>query len=623
MRILHDSLSARFRKPTGALTPGQLCSMTLLVPANCMVETVFLCVDGENGFSMTVPMEQIGSEGEYQIWKTDISLFRAGWYEYCFDLHKKQDRFWLYREGLHDTNIACGAKWQITCCLPRENVNSDGGGVLYQIFPDRFAKSGDPDLREKLGPFTLHEPGELPQRGPSADGVWNTDFYGGNFRGIMEKLPYLAELSVETIYLNPICKARSNHRYDTADYRSPDPMLGSESDFSALCERAHSLGIRILLDGVFSHTGDDSIYFDRYGRWGQGAFGHPDSPYRDWYQFRGGNNPDDCVCWWGVRSLPCVNELNRSFLDYIIEGPDSVIAYWLKLGADGFRLDVADELPDEFLFRLYRRVKEIKPDARIIGEVWEDASNKISYGMRKHYFSRRELDGITNYPFRSAILSFVTGAYGGREFSDAIMTIAENYPAWALDSSMTVLSTHDTPRILTVLGNGNTEGYTPLENEARECALQRLRQAVFLQYMLPGMPVIYYGDEVGLEGGKDPYNRLFYPWNHENQALRDFYIQLGNLRKNSPVLRRGNISEGGSDRTHVHMIRRFNQTALHFFAATAPCELPCPQGAKWLCGAQCDVYEKTFKMNICGFAAFCCEHESNSMESSWKRNDIE
>lgn len=208
----------------------------------------------------------------------------------------------------------------------------------------------------------------------------NNDFFGGNFQGITEKLPHIASLGATVLYLNPISKAFSSHRYDTGDYKTPDPMLGTEEDFATLCQEARKLGIHVILDGVFSHTGSNSLYFDRYRAFGgHGAYADPQSPYRSWYQFY--HYPDSYHCWWNFDTLPCVNKMDPTYLDYVIDGPDSVVAHWLRLGADGFRLDVVDELPDAFVLRLKRRIREIKPDALLIGEVWEDASNKIAYDL--------------------------------------------------------------------------------------------------------------------------------------------------------------------------------------------------------------------------------------------------
>jgi glycosidase len=216
------------------------------------------------------------------------------------------------------------------------------------------------------------------------------------------------------------------------------------------------------------------------------------------------------------------------------------------LGADGFRLDVVDELPDAFVLRLKNRIRQIKPDALLIGEVWEDASNKISYDIRRRYFADGELDSCMNYPFRTTILNFIKGNDGGEQLRETVMTIAENYPAQVLACNMNLLGTHDTPRILTALvddfdGSRQEAATRTLSQEQRQQAIQLLKMASFLQYMLPGAPSIYYGDEAGMEGHKDPFNRRTYPWGKEDLQLSEHYKALGNLKKSREVLQKGDI----------------------------------------------------------------------------------
>lgn len=353
----------------------------------------------------------------------------------------------------------------------------------------------------------------------------NNDFYGGNFKGITSKMDYLASLGVGILYLNPISKSFSSHRYDTGDYKTPDPMLGTEADFAELCAQAHAHGIRVVLDGVYSHTGSNSLYFDKERTFGgNGAYCTKDSPYYSWYTFY--HYPDSYNCWWNFDTLPTVNKMDPKFVDYVITGEDSVLAHWLKLGADGFRLDVVDELPDEFVLLLKKRLRELKPDALLIGEVWEDASNKIAYSRRRRYFVDGELDSCMNYPFRTAILNFIKGLDDGRGLAETVMTIAENYPPQVLLCNMNLLGTHDTPRILTALvddfeGSREELAKRHLSHNQYYTAQERLMLASFLQFTLPGAPSIYYGDEAGMEGGKDPFNRRTYPWGREDTDLRD------------------------------------------------------------------------------------------------------
>ena len=418
---------------------------------------------------------------------------------------------------------------------------------MYQIFPDRFARSGSSDLTGKLQPFWVHEsPDELPEYRPDAQGeVRNNDFFGGNFAGIREKLPYLQELGVGVLYLNPIFMAWSNHRYDTADYRRPDPMLGTEEDFRALCDEAHARGMRVILDGVFSHTGSNSVYFDAKHVFGHGAASDPNSPYRRWYRFH--HYPDDYEAWWGIRTLPCVEELDETYLHYIIEDEDSVIAHWLRLGADGFRLDVVDELPDEFVRRLRRRMRQIDPQSLLLGEVWEDGTTKIAYSQRRKYLLGRETNGLMNYPFRTALMAYLLGG-GAEYFRDSMEELRENYPAPAFYGAMNFLSTHDTPRLLTILGLTSPAPQTRDERAVYQLSdsdlargMSLLKLAALILYTFPGSPMLYYGDEAGMQGFEDPFNRGTYPWGHENAELVQYFQQLGALRKAHEALQSGTI----------------------------------------------------------------------------------
>ncbi len=549
MRILFDSKKEAHKFPFGCVTPGQACRLNIHIPASVEAVKVECYLLNEDGtFLKSVELPYLDEKGAYQRFEGTFTLEKTGLYFYRFHITKPDGSFRLFKYG-SDTNMEAGDLWQLSC-IPADFTTPDWakGAVIYQVFPDRFRKYGECDLAGKLEPYVLHENwNEEVFWQPTAEGVvLNNDFYGGNFRGITEKLPYIASLGVTLLYLNPISKSFSSHRYDTGDYKTPDPMLGTLEDFRALCEAAHSLGIRVILDGVFSHTGSNSLYFNKEGQFdSKGAYQSPDSPFASWYNFQ--KWPDRYSSWWGFDTLPTVNKMDPAFIEYIITGEDSVIAHWLSLGADGFRLDVADELPDAFLKILKTHLRKLKPDALLMGEVWEDASNKEAYGIRRRYFTDGSLDSIMNYPFRTAILQFVKDRDDGQAFKNTIMTIVENYPAQVLAANMNLLGTHDTPRILTALvddfeGSREALSKRKLSRSQRDTAISRLEMASFLQYTLPGCPSIYYGDEAGMEGGKDPFNRRTYPWGQEDTLLQRHYIQLGQLRKNAPALGQGNIA---------------------------------------------------------------------------------
>ena len=422
-----------------------------------------------------------------------------------------------------------------------------GRGVSYQIFPDRFCRSRVPDPAGLVGDRTVHENWQdTPEYRPDERGeIRNRDFFGGDLAGILSKLDYLKRLGVTTLYLNPIFEAASNHRYNTADYMAIDPMLGTAEDFRALCREAHAQGMRVLLDGVFNHTGSASRYFNADGFYPElGAAQSKDSPYYNWYHFT--HWPDSYDAWWGIKTLPAVEENQASYRDFIIRSEDSVVRHWLRCGADGWRLDVADELPDDFIAELRQAMDAEKPDCLLLGEVWEDGSNKIAYDRRRKYLLGRETHGLMNYPFRTAALDWLCGG-DAAAFRESMEQLRENYPSPAFYSAMNFLSTHDTPRILTLLGGEPTSAdkaeraAARLSPAGRELARRRLMLGALLLYAFPGSPTVYYGDEAGMEGYEDPLNRRTFPWGQEDEELLRWYRKLGQLRGGRPSLQRGDI----------------------------------------------------------------------------------
>ena len=421
-----------------------------------------------------------------------------------------------------------------------------GEGLTYQIFPDRFRRSHLPDMAKMPWGRRLHENwDDIPDYLPDEDGEYCRDFFGGDLAGIREKLPYLRELGVETLYLCPIFEASSNHHYNTGDYRRIDPMLGTEEDFRALCAEAHALGIRVILDGVFNHNGKDSRYFNADGHYDTvGAAQSQDSPYYPWFHFHPW--PTDYDAWWGIRDLPAVNESAPSYRDFIFEGEDSVIRHWLRAGADGWRLDVADELPDDFIAGIRQAMDETKPGCLLLGEVWEDGSNKIAYSQRRKYLLGGETHCLMNYPFRTAALCYLRGG-DAADFRESMETIRENYPAPAFQSAMNFLGTHDTPRVLSLLGEGQTPADKAeraafrLRPEEERLGKERWKLASALLYAFPGSPMLFYGDEAGLQGLEDPFCRGGYPWGREDEDLLAWFRLLGRLRKR-PSLRRGDLT---------------------------------------------------------------------------------
>ncbi len=544
MTALYDSRDTACKQPFGALKTGQPATFTLRLSKTTQAQTPMLRLYFMDLWDapMDIPMEVAGCDLVYNTYTCSFSTQTPALYAYRFVFVSADHQIQVSRgqDGL--AVIGSGDLWQLTVYdSGMQTPSCLREGVLYQIFPDRFYSSGTPKQNVPSDRKLRKDWGAIPDWRPNTQGeVTNSDYFCGDLAGIAQKLGYLQSLGVTAIYLNPVFEAHSNHRYNTADYFKIDPLLGTNQDFANLCAKAKSMGIAVILDGVFSHTGSDSVYFNREGRYGtDGAYNNPESPYFPWYRFT--NYPTEYESWWGFRTLPNVEENEPSYKAFIC-GPKGVLSYWMELGAGGFRLDVADELPDGFLEQLRRRVKAENPDAAIIGEVWEDASNKVSYGVRRKYLLGKQLDSVTNYPFKDAILSYIR--YGdGSSFYNRIMVILENYPQPVLAGLMNCLSSHDTPRAITMLAgepmgdNGREwqEAYHDLSPSQYRLGCKLLVLATILQFGLPGIPCIYYGDEAGLYGYKDPFNRVCYPWDQEDLQLLDSFRKLGQIRSEYPV----------------------------------------------------------------------------------------
>ena len=420
------------------------------------------------------------------------------------------------------------------------------GGTMYHIFLDRFCQGeGKVTLNAEASVNPDWQNGIPQYARKNGDALSNNVFFGGNLWGVVEKLDYLQSLGVTVLYLSPVFKAYSNHRYDTGDYEKTDEFLGGEEAFDRLIREAHKRGIRIILDGVFNHTGDDSRYFNRRGTYNTtGAYQSQQSPYAEWYRFR--DFPNDYECWWNIEILPRLDHTNEECRRYFT-GEDGIIARWNARGVDGWRLDVADELSDEFLDELRHVVKKnTNGDGLIIGEVWENAVDKIAYGNRRRYLSGDQLDSVMNYPFRNAVFAFLRDG-DAETFYHILTEIYASYPQEVSHSLMNLLGTHDTARILTLLGDGGKGEWLPndtlahltLTEEERKNALTLLKLASVLQFTVFGVPSVYYGDEAGIEGYGDPFCRKPFPWGREDADLLSHYRALGKLRREHPALTRG------------------------------------------------------------------------------------
>lgn len=537
-----DSRSLRCKDPFGAVKCGTAVVFSLEDDVYYACELLVLREFAGQEDACPLPPVEGGFSGTY------IAPPEGELCWYAFRLTREDGSFaWFGRNGVQDAPEKLD-RWQLTVYEDTPVPDWFGRGVTYQIFPDRFRRVSLPDVSHMVGNRWLHQRwDEQPVFRPDANGqITNQDFFGGSLAGITEKLDYLKSLSVTTLYLNPIFEAASNHRYDTADYCAVDPLLGSEEDLQTLCREAHDRGMRVILDGVFNHTGSNSRYFNGEGWYPEpGAAQSRSSRWYNWFSFHPW--PGDYDAWWGVRTLPAVNEDQPDYRDFIFGSPDSVVRRWLRAGADGWRLDVADELPGDFIEGIRRAVDEEKPGAYLLGEVWEDGSNKIAYSRRRRYLLGRETHGLMNYPFRTALLQWLGGG-DGAAFREAMETLRENYPPAAFYGAMNFLGTHDTPRILTLLGADST----PEAKDARAAyrlspaelkrGMARLRLAGMLLYTFPGSPTLFYGDEAGMQGFEDPLNRGTFPWGQEDEALTDFFRRLGALRQQRISLQTGGIS---------------------------------------------------------------------------------
>ncbi len=535
----------------GAFSHEKTVDFTLTIPRRCGAVGVNMHLFGEGlenhkYMKFKLVWQEIDGENDIYSCKIDMSNIGIGLYYYKYEI--QADKTFCLGEGERENELSIiennDGLIQLTIFKEENNALSwMHGGIMYHIFVDRFKSSGKCKPK-KSAVMNGDWYNGIPQFAdvPGGD-VENNMFFGGDLYGIIEKLDYIESLGVTCLYLSPIFDAYSNHKYDTGDYMTVDSMFGGEKALDKLIKEAKKRGIHIIFDGVFNHTGADSIYFNKEGNYNSvGAYQSEKSPYYEWYNFR--KFPNDYECWWDVKILPRVDSNNPSYKNFIL-GDGGVVEKWMKKGIDGFRLDVADELSDDFLRTLNSKVKSINPEGIVYGEVWEDASNKIAYDKRKKYFLGGELDSVMNYPFREAIIDYIK--YGNyKRFYSTCKMLSSHYPKHNADLLMNLLGTHDTERILTVLGASSVDGYTNAELSTKKMTKEEYKRAKMLLKLayaivatVPGVPCIYYGDEAGVEGYRDPFNRLPFPWGKEDTEILDFYRKIGQIRKNEAVFKDG------------------------------------------------------------------------------------
>ncbi|KLU65477.1 4-alpha-glucanotransferase [Desulfosporosinus acididurans] len=571
----HNSHKLYFRAPFGAVTCEQTILLRLEICSVLPVEDCFLRV-WEKEQERLIPMaaqkpavlpdrggERLASavctlKGSEQRVVFEAEYVVPGepglvWYYFKFSVGG-QNYFYgnsrrLGGEGLLEDHQP--PSYQVTVYYPMKIPDWYQKGIMYQIYVDRFYQTHEEGFhpyprRNALIHANWDEPPIYVKDEEGRVTYW--DFFGGSLLGVIKKLPYLQELGISVIYFNPLFDAPSNHKYDTADYLRIDPMYGDEEIFERLVLEMRNHGISIILDGVFSHTGSDSIYFNRYGNYPSlGAYQSKNSPYYQWYRFK--ENNEDYQSWWNVDALPEVNELEPSYQDFIFDSESGVLQKWMKKGIAGWRLDVADELPDKFIRKFRELMKSLNHEAVLIGEVWEDVSNKQSYGQWREYFWGYELDAAMNYPFRDIVLSYILGKLSSGMVHLRVMSLFENYPWENFRGAMNLLGSHDRERILTLLGEAPPEKTLTetqkrtfkLTAEARRLAVQRLKLLTLIQMTFPGVPCIYYGDEAGMEGYSDPYNRGTFPWGQEDKEILTWYKRVVSLRREYEAFQAGDF----------------------------------------------------------------------------------
>lgn len=553
--IYHNSFNDIYRSPSGAIPEGT--ELVLFIKTeeeydSCKLrlwthedkENLYEMKKMEMGFQINTSFEKMGICWYYFILTKDNKVT----YYCCKD---------SFTGGEGKVTSSIEGSFQIT--VYDRNLKTPDWykkSIMYQIFPDRFNRRGIIETEDK-GRRIHYNWNEKPDYLDT--GGANYDFFGGNFNGVKDKLQYLKELGIDVIYFNPIFESCSNHRYDTADYMKVDTLLGNETEFKELLDYARNIGINVILDGVFNHTGSDSRYFNKSGQYKDlGAYQSKESIYYSWYKFD--DYPNQYECWWGIDTLPNVNAKDEHYKDYIFKSEESVINKWMKLGIKGWRLDVADELPNEFLEEFYSKVKEVDKEAVVIAEVWEEASNKRSYGKMRKYVQGKQFDSIMNYPLRSLLIDFIAhGHYeegtnhrniDAYEFCQRLLNLYNNYPKEIFYSLMNFLSTHDSHRIMTIFEDADNEknlnkksqnDYKPTRSQF-DLGVKRLKMSWGFIATFPGVPCIYYGDEIGLSGYKDPFNRGTYPWGNENLELFEFFKKINKIRKENKVLVEGELN---------------------------------------------------------------------------------
>lgn len=511
-RFRYDPL--KNKSPRAAVVKNT--AVTFFVQTKERVSQMIFCVKPDGDF----PYEEhkmSRTRGGYLLSHT---FLKSGHYWYYFKAQTESETLYLYKNYFNYGELSSDKGDDFFVLVTEKEYSFDNllaGKVIYQIMVDRFNRVGAVKVRE---PLVLRDDwGGGIQKNTSDPTKINLEVFGGNIKGIIAKLDYLKELGVGVIYLNPIGMANSNHKYDTADYMTIDSMFGTEKDFIMLVSQASARGIGIIIDGVYNHTGSDSIYFNKYGRFKSvGAYNSKDSKYYSWYDFT--EYPEKYRSWWGIDTLPSIRHKSELFQNYIA-GEGGVLEKYMKLGVAGVRLDVVDEISDDFVAKIEKKVHSLKKNAVVMGEVWEDASTKISYGKRRKYFAENELNSVMNYPFKDSLFCMFK-TKSANSFVATIRMIQNNYPEPVAHSLMNFLGTHDTSRVhseLLSICDGN-----------KEWAMCMLKIAFVILFTCMGVPSIFYGDEIAMQNN-DGSSRGCYDWESGDSEMFEFVKILSKLRQ--------------------------------------------------------------------------------------------
>lgn len=527
-----------FKSPKGPVTKNT--DVTFYIELNCDIQPkhVYFMLKSDKDSDYQY-LEMTKSEG----YEFSYKFSKSGHFWYNFQI--VFDDFCVYLNKTFDTRSFVSSEkqedfLQLVTEKEYECTNSMQGGIIYQIYVDRFCKLGEVKPRK---PLILREDwGGKIQKNTTDPLIINLETFGGNLRGIISKLDYLQELGVTTIYLNPISLANSNHKYDTSNYMKIDDMFGTETDFKELVEKAKEKGIGIVIDGVYNHTGSDSIYFNKYGNYDTlGAYKSKNSKFYKWYEFE--KYPDKYKCWWDIDTLPSINDKCEDFQNYIA-GDCGVLEKFLKLGISGVRLDVVDEISDGFVQKIEKKVHEFGKNKVVMGEVWEDASTKISYSTRRKYFCNNELNSVMNYPIKETVLQYIFDKNPSSLVSTLRM-LENNYPKPVRDNLMNFLTTHDTKRV-----------FSEIQNHDEKQAFTLYKIASALIFTLPGVPSIFYGDEYGMQDN-DGSSRGCFDWKNYQNEIYDWFKKITKIRK-FKVLKDGEINIL-YDKNGKFVFERFNK----------------------------------------------------------------